>query len=222
MISSRLGETAKNIRQIFDFAPAAGGVLFLDELDAIAKMRDDRQELGELKRVVNTVIQGLDSLDDRAIVVAATNHPQLLDPAIWRRFPYRCDIELPNDEARTALWMQFLYGGDKSKNANALVLSQLSAGLSGADIENQALAARKLGVLGDTAIPEAQLLWSVAQSHPPNIVLPSKEALTSDRKRTVVYAAAPLKGAAVTALAAMLKLSPQMLYRYLKEEERRE
>ena len=60
LISSRLGETAKNIRGIFEFVPTRGAVLFLDEMDAIAKLRDDRHELGELKRVVNTVIQGLE------------------------------------------------------------------------------------------------------------------------------------------------------------------
>jgi len=224
LISSRLGETAKNIRMIFDFAPAAGGVLFLDELDAIAKMRDDRHELGELKRVVNTVIQGLDSLDDRAVVIAATNHAQLLDPAIWRRFPYRCDIGLPNDNARTALWLQFLYEGDAEKNSKASVLSRMSAGLSGADIENLALAARRFAVLGDTRIGEgeAQLLWSVAQSHPPNIVLPSAGPLSPQQVRSIIYAASPLKGQSVNAMASMLGLSPQMIYRYLKEEERHE
>ena len=61
-----LGDTAKNIRSIFDFVPSREAVLFIDEMDAVAKVRDDRHELGELKRVVNTVIQGLDSLDDRA------------------------------------------------------------------------------------------------------------------------------------------------------------
>jgi hypothetical protein len=218
LISSRLGETAKNIRLIFDFAPAAGGVLFLDELDAIAKMRDDRQELGELKRVVNTVIQGLDSLDDRAVVIAATNHPQLLDPAIWRRFPYRCDIDLPNDSARTALWLQFLYEGDKEKIWKATVLSRMSAALSGADIENLALAARRVAALADAKISEAPLLRSVAQSHPPNIVLPSAEPLTPPQIRTIIHAAAPLKGQSVTAMGAMLGLSPQMIYRYRKEE----
>jgi SpoVK/Ycf46/Vps4 family AAA+-type ATPase len=218
LISSRLGETAKNIRQIFEFAPAAGGVLFLDELDAIAKMRDDRHELGELKRVVNTVIQGLDSLDDRAVVIAATNHPQLLDPAIWRRFPYRCDIALPNDSARTALWLQFLYEGREDKAEKASVLGRMSAGLSGADIENLALAARRFAVLGDTELFEGQLLWSVAQSHPPNIVLPSAGTLTPQQMRTIIYAASPLKGQGVTAMAEMLGLSPQMIYRYLKEE----
>jgi hypothetical protein len=218
LISSRLGETAKNIRQIFDFAPAAGGVLFLDELDAIAKKRDDRHELGELKRVVNTVIQGLDSLDDRAVVIAATNHPQLLDPAIWRRFPYRCDLGLPDEDARTALWLQFLYERNEEKTANATVLSRMSGGLSGADIENLALATRRVAVLGDTDLSEAQLLWSVAQSHPPNIVLPSAEPLSAQQKKTITYAASPLKGPSVTAMANMLGISPQMIYRYLEEE----
>jgi SpoVK/Ycf46/Vps4 family AAA+-type ATPase len=222
LISSRLGETAKNIRQIFEFAPAAGGVLFLDELDAIAKMRDDRHELGELKRVVNTVIQGLDSLDDRAVVIAATNHPQLLDPAIWRRFPYRCDVGLPDEDTRAALWMQFLYGGDEAKAARAEVLTRLSAGLSGADIENLALAARRMGVLSDSEIPEAQLLWAVAQSQPPSIILPTPDPINSQKAKSIVYAAAPLKGQAVTAMAAMLSISPQMIYRYLKQEERHE
>jgi KaiC/GvpD/RAD55 family RecA-like ATPase len=218
LISSRLGETAKNIRMIFDFAPAAGGVLFLDELDAIAKMRDDKQELGELKRVVNTVIQGLDSLDDRAVVIAATNHPQLLDPAIWRRFPYRVDLALPNDATRTALWLQFLYQGIETKTVNATILSQISAGLSGADIENLALAARRLSVLSDSQIPEAQLLFAVTQSHPPNIFLPCAGPLNSEQIKSIIYAASPLKGKAVSATAEMLHLSVQRIYQILKED----
>lgn len=72
VITSLLGDTGKNIRTVFDFVPSKNAVLFLDEMDAIAKLRDDRNELGELKRVVNTVIQGLDSLDQHAVVIAAT------------------------------------------------------------------------------------------------------------------------------------------------------
>jgi SpoVK/Ycf46/Vps4 family AAA+-type ATPase len=84
VISSLLGDTSKNIRAVFEFVPSRNAVLFLDEMDAIAKLRDDRHELGELKRVVNTVIQGLDTLDAHAVVVGASNHAHLLDPAIWR------------------------------------------------------------------------------------------------------------------------------------------
>src|SRR5207247_11150818 len=61
-------------------------VLFLDEFDAIAKLRDDRQELGELKRVVVSLLQNIDALDGRTVVIAATNHEHLLDTAVWRRF----------------------------------------------------------------------------------------------------------------------------------------
>ena len=65
-------------------------------MDAIAKFRDDRHELGELKRVVNTVLQGLDPFTDDVVTIAATNHPHLLDPAIWRRFPYKAELGLPD------------------------------------------------------------------------------------------------------------------------------
>ena len=89
LISSFLGSTSKNIRALFDFAAKTPCVLFLDEFDAIAKLRGDSQELGELKRVVNSFIQNLDTLGNQSIVIAATNHQELLDSAIWRRFSYR-------------------------------------------------------------------------------------------------------------------------------------
>ena len=64
-------------------------VLFLDEFDAIAKARDDSNELGELKRVVNSLLQNVDAMSDDSLLLAATNHEQLLDSAVWRRFDYK-------------------------------------------------------------------------------------------------------------------------------------
>ena len=147
LISSLLGDTAKNVRAIFDFAPSKDAVLFLDEIDAVAKIRDDRQELGELKRVVNTVLQGLDSLDDSTVVIAATNHPQLLDPAIWRRFPYQIDLEIPEDDVRSAMWRHFLFGDDNADEVGS-ILSSISGGLTGADIERISMAARRRMLIG--------------------------------------------------------------------------
>lgn len=147
LISSLLGDTAKNVRAIFDFAPTKDAVLFLDEIDAVAKIRDDRQELGELKRVVNTVLQGLDSLDDNTVVIAATNHPQLLDPAIWRRFPYQIDLEMPEGGVRSAMWRHFLFGDDDADEVRS-VLGAISIGLSGADIERISMAARRRVIIG--------------------------------------------------------------------------
>lgn len=220
LISSRLGETAKNIRQIFEFAPTRGAILFLDEIDAIAKMRDDRHELGELKRVVNTVIQGLDSLDDQAVVIAATNHPQLLDPAIWRRFPYRADLGLPDETTRCEQWLHFLYSGAEAMRPRASVLSQLSPDFSGADIENVALAARRLALLNDIALPEPSLVHALTQSTPANITYPQIAELTPGEKKTMVQRAverAPHINKSV--LAETTHMSRNMLYKLIGAED---
>jgi SpoVK/Ycf46/Vps4 family AAA+-type ATPase len=219
LISSRLGETAKNIRMLFDFAPTRGAVLFLDELDAVAKMRDDRHELGELKRVVNTVIQGLDSLDDKTVVIAATNHPQLLDPAIWRRFPYQCEMSWPEIKARTALWSYFLYGTDNSKLNHAKLLAQLSNGFTGADIENLALATRRLALLNNVDLPDDQLLYAVSKSRPPNIHFPELAPISRQEKRELIKTITSTKGVAKTCLAEMLHVSRKMITQYSQEPE---
>ena len=93
LISSLLGATAKNIHKIFEFAKRQPCVLFLDEFDAIAKARDDQHELCELKRVVNSLLQNIDEYCEDGILIAATNHQELLDNAIWRRF--QSVIEMP-------------------------------------------------------------------------------------------------------------------------------
>ena len=98
LVSSLLGSTAKNIRKIFDYASKRECILFLDEFDVIAKLRDDKNELGELKRVVNSLIQNIDSFSENSILVAATNHQELLDPAIWRRFTSVLALEKPQKE----------------------------------------------------------------------------------------------------------------------------
>jgi len=86
VISSYLGETAANLRRVFDFAASRPMVLLFDEFDAIGKKRDDAEEHGELKRVVNAFLQMLDSSRGDALTIAATNHESMLDPALWRRF----------------------------------------------------------------------------------------------------------------------------------------
>lgn len=95
IVSSLLGNTAKNIRKIFEFADNKPCILFLDEFDAIAKARDDQYELGELKRVINSLLQNIDAFAKHNILIAATNHPELLDKAIWRRFNTVIEIGAP-------------------------------------------------------------------------------------------------------------------------------
>lgn len=113
IVSSLLGNTAKNIRKIFDFAHNKPCILFLDEFDAIAKARDDQHELGELKRVINSLLQNMDTFSSENILIAATNHPELLDKAIWRRFNHVIEIGLPQENEIAQLIKEFT---DKFKN----------------------------------------------------------------------------------------------------------
>lgn len=133
VISSFLGSTSKNIRALFDFAAKTPCLLFLDEFDAIAKLRGDTQELGELKRVVNSFIQNLDSLGSQSLIIAATNHEELLDSAIWRRFGYRLKFDYPNSELRQQMWNEFLHSIE-FESRDIQLLSDLSDGYSGSDI----------------------------------------------------------------------------------------
>ncbi|GLU54659.1 AAA family ATPase [Dyadobacter frigoris] len=110
IVSSLLGNTAKNIRKIFDFADNKPCILFLDEFDAIAKARDDQYELGELKRVINSLLQNIDAFASHNILIAATNHPELLDKAIWRRFNTVIEIGAPQEAEVSQLIKVFTAG----------------------------------------------------------------------------------------------------------------
>lgn len=99
IVSSRLGETAKNITEVFNKASRENAVLFLDEFDSIGKLRDhDDKDSAEMKRLVNSVIQLIDELPNDALLIAATNHPSVIDTALLRRFQLKLKFELPNQE----------------------------------------------------------------------------------------------------------------------------
>ena len=218
VISSLLGDTAKNIRTVFDFVPSKNAVLFLDEMDAVAKLRDDRHELGELKRVVNTVIQGLDTLDMHAVVVAATNHPHLLDPAIWRRFPYKIELRLPQTEVRTDLWKHFLFE-DHDGAMVSDILAVISDGLSGADIETISLTARRHALLGERNLDLGTVALAIMNTKNGRSAMPQKEPLDTDQKRQLAIA---LKGQGEISgadIARLLNVTRQAVYLYLKPGE---
>ncbi len=163
VISSLLGDTAKIIRSIFDFVPSREAVLFIDEMDAVAKVRDDRHELGELKRVVNTVIQGLDSLDDRAVVLAATNtRSSLTRPSGGASIQGR--PRAPDPSARSDLWRHIPLRADDGATQLAQTLATVSEGLSGADIQNIALSARRHAALTGGPIDVTAVVWAVLRS----------------------------------------------------------
>jgi len=96
IVSSLLGSTSKNLRKIFEYASSMPCILFLDEFDAIAKARDDAHELGELKRVINSLLQNIDALPLSCVLIAATNHSEMLDKAVWRRFTQKIEVGIPS------------------------------------------------------------------------------------------------------------------------------
>ncbi len=108
VISSLLGNTSKNIRKIFEYADSKPCILFLDEFDAIAKARDDQHEMGELKRVINSLLQNIDLFTQNNILIAATNHPELLDKAIWRRFNTVIEVGQPDANGINELIKMYL------------------------------------------------------------------------------------------------------------------
>lgn len=97
IVSSRIGETSQNIKMIFDKAGRERSVLFLDELDQIGKARgSDDKDVGEMRRLVNTLIQLIDYYPENALLLCATNHPEIIDTAILRRFQLKINYEMPS------------------------------------------------------------------------------------------------------------------------------
>lgn len=110
-VSSRLGETGKNITEVFKNASYDKAVLFMDEFDFVGKVRDyDNTDSGEMKRLVNTLIQQIDNLDDGALLICATNHVKIIDTALLRRFQLKLQYDLPNKEQLDAYFDSLLSG----------------------------------------------------------------------------------------------------------------
>lgn len=149
LISSFLGRTGQNIRQALDAARATPCVLLLDEFDAIAKRRDDPSDVGELKRIVNVLLLELETWPAHGLLVAATNHAELLDRAIWRRFDRVLQLEMPDAGSREALLrrtldeMGFVVGDGLVR-----LCAQAARGLSGSDIVRHTRTAGRATILG--------------------------------------------------------------------------
>ncbi|HEX5761317.1 MAG TPA: ATP-binding protein [Thermoanaerobaculia bacterium] len=146
IVSSYLGETAANLRKVFEYAASGRWVVLFDEFDAIGKARTDATEHGELKRVINSFLQMLDRFTAPSILIAATNHEQLLDPALWRRFDEIIMFRHPTlHEIRLLLTMKLRNfpreGFDLSAAASWL------KGMSHADVERVCFDAIKAAIL---------------------------------------------------------------------------
>lgn len=135
-ISNLMGKTGTNIKKVLNFAKSTGSVLLLDEFDAIAKKRDDNSDLGEIKRVVNVLLMELEDWPIASMVIATSNHPELLDRAIWRRFDHIIEIPVPDLEERNELLKQNLgkYFSQDFQIIPIPLISEMLAEKSAADI----------------------------------------------------------------------------------------
>lgn len=135
VMSSLLGKTGVNLRSALDFAKNTRCVLLLDEIDAIAKRRSDDSDVGELKRLVTVILQEVDEWPSSGLLLAATNHPELVDPALWRRFDLVIKFGLPDSPQIKSALMRFLGPDYPSFERWADILAFAFAGESFSDIE---------------------------------------------------------------------------------------
>jgi len=148
VMSSLLGKSGTNLRSALDYAKRVPSVLFLDEIDAIAKRRSDDGDVGELKRLVTVILQEVDEWPASGLLLAATNHPELIDPALWRRFDMVVEFKAPEAEAVAVAITRFL-GPDVRKFEKWIgVLSYAFQNQSFSDIEREMQRFRRSLALG--------------------------------------------------------------------------
>lgn len=177
IVSSKLGETSKNLSKIFRRAASEDTVLFIDEFDSLGKVRDTNHDHGEMKRVVNTILQLFDYLPQTSIIIAATNQPNMLDNALLRRFDLNVQFELPNIQQIEALIALTLSNGkfefDNKKTAKTITKSCL--GLSYYSIQKTLITAIKRSLFNresENTIPFTTKINTVTW----------KELITSEKK----------------------------------------
>lgn len=164
--SSYLGNSGRNIRAVLDYAKSGSCVLLLDEFDAVAKRRDDDSDIGELKRVVNVVLVELDRWPDTSLLVAATNHLHLLDPAIGRRFDKALELPLPGGAERLAILRHLAAGSDLADDRVLQLVSDVTDFMTGSDIARLWNTARRRHVLRQSGTAEellAEVIWRVRE-----------------------------------------------------------
>ena len=172
IIGSFLGETASRLRRVFDYARTTPCVLFFDEFDAVGKERGDANETGEIKRVVTSLLMQVDDLPSYTVVVAASNHSELLDRAVWRRFQFRLELPAPTQAQLSRYFETFADRMDAPLGASAETIAKTLDKISYAEAEEFCNGVRRrhalsLGEGSLKAIVAEQLkLWKARARQP--------------------------------------------------------
>jgi DNA polymerase III delta prime subunit len=182
VMSSLLGKTGSNLRAVFDYAKQNQAVLLLDEIDAIAKRRSDESDVGELKRLVTAILQEVDAWPDSGLLLAATNHPELIDPALWRRFDAVLAFDAPQEAVLAAAIRRFLGADLTAFEGWVDLLTSSVHGMSLSDVERSINALRRHTVL-ENADP-AQAVIEMAIKGASHLNKPSRQQLAVELARS--------------------------------------
>lgn len=163
VMSSFLGRSGSNLRAAFDFAKRTPCVLLLDEIDAIAKRRNDDSDIGELKRLVTVILQEVDEWPASGLLLAATNHPELIDPALWRRFDLVINFSLPDIIAVKLAVIRFFGPDYELFSSWTDILAFVFLGNSFSDIERDIRRFRRAVALG-TSLDKSALIEEFIKS----------------------------------------------------------
>jgi hypothetical protein len=184
LMSSFLGTTSRNIGSLFTFANRHRAILLLDEVDAIAKLRDDPNEIGEIKRVVNTLLQNIDERAGHGLTLGITNHPQLLDPAVWRRFEVQIELPKPGDAERHEIIRKYALPL-KFSAGELRFIAWLLHDTSGAEVEDFVRSIRKSWILQGKDIALVERLKTIAHAHAARIPKEMLEVISRPEKEVV-------------------------------------
>lgn len=168
LIGKLMGETATRLRLVFDAIGFQRGVYFFDEFDAIGAQRAGQTDVGEIRRVLNSFLQFLENDDGPSLIVAATNHPELLDRALFRRFDDVIAYDLPtSDIARGIVQNRLSTFSLKAVEWSGVL--EATAGLSQAEIARAADEAAKGAVLsGSNEVSTIMLIAALQERHAAN------------------------------------------------------
>lgn len=208
-ISSFLGRTGSNLRRILDYARATPTLLFLDEFDSVAKRRDDSSDVGELKRVVNVLLKELEDWPETSVLVAATNHSSILDPAAFRRFERAIELPLPAYPQRIEILSRSL-GAFRSRVEEPLVnaIAALTEGTNGSNLEQLGRAIVRRHLVDNETLQSAALA-EVAPLTPKN-QKPKDRVKLLREVRALLGEKVPLR-----VFAALFDLSPSTIHHHL-------
>lgn len=187
LVGAYLGETNARLARLFEYARSTPCVLFFDEFDAVGKERGDVHETGEIKRVVSFLLMQIDQLPSYVVAIAATNHAELLDRAVWRRFQLRIDMPAPNDSRRAVLIARFLDSWPESAGITPIALAEKVGSASFAEVSEFCQNVRRRHILSQNGeslssiVKDELSLWT-SRVIPAEYGIPSAISTSSVRR----------------------------------------